>query len=107
MRHPTPAVLLAAALLATTAACTRDATPTEPTLDNATATCVDHLHRATGHDVTVAATTVDGEHAWTITGHAGDTAFTCRVSYTLDPGGGMGSQIYYETYPPLDDESPT
>ncbi|WP_043499677.1 hypothetical protein [Georgenia sp. SUBG003] len=102
----TTAVLLAATLLAVTASCARNTNPDEPTVHDATAACVDHLRRATGQDATVEATSGRGDHAWTVTGQAGDRTFTCEVTYTLS-GGGVRTDLYYETDPPLDEPADT
>jgi hypothetical protein len=100
MFHTT--TILAAMLLAVTAAsCARDTTPDEPTVDDATTTCIDYLRQATSQDVTAEDTTTRGKHAWTITGHAGDRTFTCQVTYTVTSGG-VRTDVYFETDPPLD-----
>jgi hypothetical protein len=96
MRHTTTALL--AATLLTAASCAPDTTPDLPTVEDATTTCIDQLTKAS-EDVTVEDTTTTGEHAWTITGRAGDHPFTCQVTYT---GGGVRTDVHVETEPRLD-----
>ncbi|KAE8763242.1 hypothetical protein [Georgenia thermotolerans] len=101
MRHPT-ATLAATALLllAATTGCAWDA-PDEPTVDQATADCLDAVAHETGYHPVVQAVTPHADHAWTIEGLAGPRAFTCQVAYTYSVEG-VGSELRYEIDPPTD-----
>lgn len=108
MRHPATVVLAAATLLlAVATGCAQDTGPEIPTAKDATATCLDYLTQATGHQAVVEAhtTTSAGPRAWTVTGRAGDRTFTCDFAYRLE-GGGLATTVHYETDPPLDEDPP-